>query len=282
MAVAPTWKLLHYVWRPAFVGCLLGLLALGAFPQQANSVLVTSATISGTLLKADGRPRKHMELQLVPPDSRVIVNDSRLIAVSDERGRFAFKDVPEGTYTLSIKFNDLPTALSPYSTFFYPATENRKHAEIFEIRAGTQREGMLFRLPPELVEATIKGRVVWADTGEPVADAWIACGDLDFGYLISFGRHFSRPDGTFAMPAYTGRRYRVAAIALDGKPEVFSLMDREIKLLGVAETDEFKLPSPQGVLELRLLKPEDIERKEFLEKYIAGTNTTNVLPAIGL
>ncbi len=208
-----------------------------------------------------------MELQLVPVGSGVLVNDSRLIAVSDERGKFAFRDVPVGTYTLSVKFNDLPTELSPYSTFFFPSTENRRKAEVFEIRPDTVFQALVFRLPPELVKTRITGRVVWASDGKPVIGAWIACWDLDFDFVISFGRIFSRLDGTFAIDVYSGRRYQFGSMALDGPPEIDTLFRNDIKLLGVGESMEFRLDKVDPTLEIKLDKPHELERKRLIEKY---------------
>jgi hypothetical protein len=160
-------KLLRRCLWPLYLVAVV--FAVEGYAQKPKPV--PPATLSGTLLKSDGKPRQYMELQLVPTGSNVIVNDSRLISVSDTRGKFAFNEVPAGMYTLSIKFNDMPTELSPYSTFYYPSTENRRNAEAFEIRSDTLMPGIIFRLPPELVKGRITGRVVWDDDGKPVGGA---------------------------------------------------------------------------------------------------------------
>src|SRR5690349_6233664 len=90
-------------------------------------------TVRGTLLKSDGRPLAYTEIELVPVSSEHIVVDHGLNATSSVSGLFSFVDVPPGRYTLSINFDDKPTELSPYDTFFYPEARDRSAARIFEV-----------------------------------------------------------------------------------------------------------------------------------------------------
>jgi|CXWL01.1.fsa_nt_gi hypothetical protein len=254
------------------MGVILIVLAGSSLAQSKRPAKpLPAVTIDGILLKSDGKPRQYMELQLVPVDSQNIVNDSRLIAATDIKGRFAFCDVPNGRYTLSVKFGDKPTELSPYSTFFYPSTENRKNADVFDISAGTKLLGLTFRLPPELVNRRMAGRVVWADDGTPVAGAWIGCIDIDFDFGINFGRHFSRADGTFNFDVYTGRRYQAAAIVVDVAPSAFPGWAL-VNVLAGGETPVFKLDTSTPAIEIKLRRaPESKESKNLIEKYV-GVN----------
>jgi hypothetical protein len=94
-------------------------------------------TLGGRLLKSDGSPLANTEIELVPLDSPKLIIDGRLNGISSVSGRFSFMDVPPGEYTLSINFDDKPTELSPYDTFFYPGTENRSEANVFKIDDST-------------------------------------------------------------------------------------------------------------------------------------------------
>jgi hypothetical protein len=91
--------------------------------------------------------------------------------------------------------------------------------------------------------------------------------------MISFGQHFSRPDGTFSLEVYSGRRYQVAAVALNGPPLIETLRNPGLKLLGLGESHAFKLSASAPLLEIRLERPQDMEKKRLLEKYIGESAT---------
>ena len=82
-------------------------------------------TIAGQLLKSNGKSLAYTEIELVPVAAKKIVIDGRLLAASNTSGKFSFVNVPDGKYTLSINFDDKPTDLSPYPTFFYPNVLNQ-------------------------------------------------------------------------------------------------------------------------------------------------------------
>jgi hypothetical protein len=88
-------------------------LAVSAFGQ-------TGGTVSGKLLKANGKPLPHTEIELVPVSYDKQIDDTRFWATSNSLGDFIFSEVPDGKYTLSINFDEKPTDTSPYQTFFYP------------------------------------------------------------------------------------------------------------------------------------------------------------------
>ena len=142
------------------------LLAVLSFSSFAGPQAALVATIQGQLLKSDGSPLAYTEIELVPTGSGHIINDSRLVGVSSLTGKFSFFNVPPGSYTLSINFDDKPTNLSPYETYFFPGTETRSSAEVFEITTATRIRGLLFKLAPALVERKITGTVKWYD-GSP-------------------------------------------------------------------------------------------------------------------
>lgn len=264
-------KKFTFLFSTCLVGVAVGFHA-NSFGQVKRKPLPPSPImIDGVLLKSSGKPKSYMELQLVPVDSENIVNDSRLIAVSDARGRFAFRDVPDGQYTLSVKFDDKPTQLSPYSTFFFPSTENRKNAQVIGVNSQTRLKGLTFKLPPELVNRMLSGKVVWDDNGEPIANAWIACIDIDFDFDIMFGRHFSRPDGSFTFDAFTGRRYQAAAIVVRSAPDSLSRLTM-LDVIGGGETDVFKLDAATQPIEIRLRRfKESTDSKRLLDKYVGVT-----------
>lgn len=253
------------------------LILLAVFTLLA-AVLPAAAQLRGTLLKANGKPLPYTEIELVPVDSAKIVNDYRLLATSNAAGRFSFAGVPPGRYTLSINFDDKPTDLSPYDTFFYPAAAARADAQIFEIDAATRPQTISFKLPPALRRGRIAGRIV-DQKGAPVAGAWLALRDVAFdGKLIAFGAIKSDAQGNFTMQAFTARRYQVAAVLLLN-PNL-TIFD-EPEIVGAAESDIFTL-ADERPFDLRLVLRERRDYDRLRDKYVGQTPAfmTHSFPAI--
>jgi protocatechuate 3,4-dioxygenase beta subunit len=144
--------------------------------QLCAQTKAPASTIQGRLLRSNGKPLAYTEVELVPITSDRIIVDHRLNATSGSSGQFSFVGVPPGKYTLSINFDDKPTELSPYDTYFYPNAGDRSAAAVFDINESTRLKGIVFRLPSPLQKMRIAGRVIWAD-GAPVEGAWIGFWD---------------------------------------------------------------------------------------------------------
>lgn len=182
--------------------------------ETANSQFPVGGLISGKLLKSNGKPRLHTEIELIPVGAEEKGSDLRLWAISDGRGNFVFKNLPAGNYHLSINFNETPSDTSPYSTFYFPNTPNRDEAKIFEIIDGSVFNRLSFKLPPELPSKFITGKVVWEDD-EPVKDAFISLVDMEMRSSVSFGRFKTNDKGLFSIKTFVGRQYGIVAVLFD-------------------------------------------------------------------
>ncbi len=231
--------------------------------QDETALKSEGGSISGKLLRSNGRPRPYTELELVPLGDEEKSSDMRLWAISDMRGVFAFKDIPNGKYTLSINFNEAPSETSPFSTFYFPNTANRDEARIFEITDGIIFNRLNFRLPPDLATKFITGKVL-RENGEPVKDAYISLVDMEFNDHISFGNIKTDAKGEFRVRAYIGREYGIVAILFDtptldiysevtarGQSDVFKL-DEEFKPLEIV-IKEFAVKKPQEPQDKRII-----------------------------
>ncbi|HSK73633.1 MAG TPA: carboxypeptidase regulatory-like domain-containing protein [Pyrinomonadaceae bacterium] len=219
----------------------------GIVPAGGNSL--ESGSISGRLLKSNGRPLAYTEIELVPLFYSKQVRDKRLWATSNAAGNFSFSEVPNGRYTLSINFDEKPSELSPYTTFFYPNTSNRREAEIFEIVSGKKITKLVFQLPPQLAQIKIIGKVVNAE-GKPVPDAYVNLHDVEFDSLV-FGFDLKTDKtGSFTLKGFEGRKYLVTAILVDKPPLPFSPAS---ELIALAKSEilvlDVKTPALTLVLE---------------------------------
>ena len=219
-------------------------------------------SVSGQLLKNSGKPLAYTEIQLVPLTANKILNDPRLNAASNSAGMFSFRRVPPGSYTLSIKFHDKPTTLSPYATCFYPNTTQRSLAQIFEVTATTKIKGLKFRLPPALTQRKIVGRVIWSD-GSPVSEAWIAFRDVEADKTINFQRALVDKNGVFKLDGFDNRKYQIAAILPEHEPSMFEPIG---DVVAVAKSDIFVLDPTTPMIVLKLEKTDEGEK--IIDKYV--------------
>jgi len=174
----------------------------------------SKATITGQLLKSNGKPLAYTEIELVPVEARKIVVNPKLLSTSSAGGRFIFFDVPAGKYTLSVNFDEKPTDLSPFPTFFYPNTTNRSDADVFEINENFKSKNVSFKLPPALVKRRVNGRIVGLN-GEAIGGAFIFIRDVDFDDSYGFGQVRADKNGIFSFSAFGDRKYQCGAILFE-------------------------------------------------------------------
>jgi hypothetical protein len=248
---------MHKLIKTSFV--LVAVLSSFSF-AGAQAVLV--ATIQGQLLKSDGKPLAYTEIELVPTTSSHILNDSRLIGVSSLNGKFSFFDVPPGSYTMSINFDDKPTNLSPYGTYFFPGTVARNNAELFEITTATRIRGLIFKLAPQLVGRKIAGNVNWSD-GSPVKNAVIGCRDIEYDRTFSYTCGFTDGDGRFSVEGFVGRKYQIGAIVFD-KP--YSDQHWASSIIGAGETGVFDLELSTTTLNIKVFPSKEFQT--IVDKYL--------------
>jgi hypothetical protein len=220
--------------------------------------------INGTLLKANGKPLQYTEIELVPVDSKRMVMNQNLFSTSGTSGKFSFQNVPRGVYTLSINFDDKPTDLSPYGTFFYPNAENRMQAERFEITESSQPYTVVFKLPPPLVKRKITGNALFTN-GSPVVGAYIGLRDVLFDRHVDFNIARTDAKGNFTVSGFTGREYQLGALLFDAKRK--TIYNPWGEIIAAGESKIFTLVPETPVIKFTVRQSEDIEK--IRDKYVA-------------
>lgn len=214
-------------------------------------------SIKGKLLQSNGQPLPYTEIELVPVGSNVQINDARLLATSSTSGLFSFQNVPDGTYTLSINFDEKPTNLSPYSTFFYPNAASRTQAEVLKVDSTSKLNNLIFRLPPKLIKRKITGTVSWSD-GKTVSDAYIFLRDVEYDSTLTFGEIKTDNNGNFTVYGFEGRKYQVGAVLFEitGK----TIAESSGTVIGSANSGVFVLNAGTSNVNLTVELPKEIER----------------------
>jgi hypothetical protein len=193
-----------------FLGLIFVLFAI------SNDIFAKNI-ISGKLLKSNGKPLAYVEIELTPTNSETIIIDKNMFAVSGSNGAFIFNNVPKGNFALSINFNEHPTDLSPYETCFYPNTNFRAEAKVFETDINTRFTGLIFQLPPQAEKRKITGKVVWQDK-KPAANSYVMLRDvkLDPDFFITFGNK-ADANGNFTLSAFENRKYQIIVVFMEGE-----------------------------------------------------------------
>jgi hypothetical protein len=130
-----------------------------------------SGGIRGTLLDDRGAP---VEGELVYAIAAVNAGTSQDVPVERVRtgagGRFEFTPLPHGQYVLVLNLDDRPESTEFDRRAYYPGTRVPGEAKIVTIDGPTIVDAGSFRVPPDPVERTVTGVVVWSD-GMPASDA---------------------------------------------------------------------------------------------------------------
>jgi hypothetical protein len=223
------------------------------FAFFATGNAFADGALGGKLLKANGKPLAYTEIELVPVESAKQVADRKLWSTTGSGGNFIFDKIPPGEYTLSINFDEKPTDLSPYLTYFYPKTANRALAKIFEIYADTKIANLVFQLPPPLAKRKIFGRV-FDEKGKPAANVYVALRDVE-GDKEDFSMAFSPiktdAQGNYSLISFEARKYQVFALLLEGSDKS-PYFDPRARIVAGGKSDVFLLDAKTASINLTL------------------------------
>jgi len=220
-------------------------------------------TLGGKLLKANGKPLAYTEIELVPVESAKQIANRQLWATTAANGNFIFDKIPPGEYTLSINFDEKPTELSPYPTYFYPKVSNRALAKIFEIYADTRIKNLIFQLSPPLAKRKIVGKVFGKD-GKPAANVYVALRDVEGDKedaFLGFSPIKTDAGGNFALAGFETRKYQIFAVLLEGSDKL-PYFDARARIVAVAKSNAFILDAKTASIKLTLENPSDSDNPE--------------------
>jgi protocatechuate 3,4-dioxygenase beta subunit len=162
--------------------------------------------IEGRVLKAgSGDPLNKANLTLFRQDAR---DRTPRFAVSDDAGRFVFRDLEPGRYQLSVNRNG-------YVGQQYGQRGQNRSGAVLSLERGQQVRDVVFRLQPQ---AVITGRVTDED-GDPVPNVFIQV--MRMGYmegrrqlLPAAGRASTNDLGEYRIFALAPGRYYLSATAM--------------------------------------------------------------------
>lgn len=214
---------------------------------ELSFIVQFNGTVSGTVLDAEGKPAKEVQLNLVPGNN----GDSERWTWTNEEGRYEFPMVQPGSYLLGFNLKWVPDKDDPYPKTYYPGVKTRSEAALITVGEGEKLKGYDMTLPQKLAERKVTVAVVWPD-GSPAVG-------VDVYYEISEGTSSDKTvetnkQGKAVLSLFENYRYIVYSTAERNKKAVHSA-PIEIDVNKGLEPLKFVLNKPgYGYDEQRALK----------------------------
>jgi protocatechuate 3,4-dioxygenase beta subunit len=206
--------------------------------------LSRGGVITGRVTDAEGRPLIEEPLSLIQFDER---NRKTPFSIgfyrfqTDDRGVYRIYGVPAGRYIVAagqeIRESMVRVGFGGgiYVRTFHPSATDESRAEIIEVTAGSETTGIDIKLGRPVRSYTVSGRIVDADTGQPVAGVLCGYGSLseDGRMMGSYGTGYQSDErGQVRMDGLMPGRYiAFAAFENDERysdPTPFEVKDSDI------------------------------------------------------
>ena len=198
--------------------------------EHQDFVLARGGVITGRVTDADGKPVVGESLRLAPPDSGQRPGFANVGAAygfeTDDRGIYRIYGLPAGRYVVCVgegKDNGaVRVALSgrnrPHTC--HPNATEAAQAKIIEVSSGSEATGVDITLAPPLKTYEASGRIIDAQTGQPVANL-----SYGFGVVSPDGRHIgsrgwssakTNAEGEFRLGNLLPGRYAAFVLSREG------------------------------------------------------------------
>jgi protocatechuate 3,4-dioxygenase beta subunit len=189
LPVAPAYVVtdIANIWPP---GKAVNIVS-GETVEDINFEIKRGGVITGRVADADGRPiiAQAVQVERVDPQPGAL---SRLPSrpgadMTDDRGVYRIYGLPEGRYRVSVGQDSRGSAYfgngmrTIYTRTFYPNGTQERDARIVEVTAGGENEGIDITISGPVKTYKVSGRVVDADTGQPIPRINVFYGSLREG-----------------------------------------------------------------------------------------------------
>ena len=211
--------------NPFSAGRLISVSA-GETVEDVNLSVARGGVITGRVTNADGKPLIGVYVQVLRPDKRgpeaAVVNSFEF--ETDDRGVYRIYGLPAGRYHVAVG-EDRENGMvmigaggARYARTFHPGVSEASQARQVEVMAGGEAAGVDITLAEGPRSFQASGRIVDAETNQPVAD-------MGFGHtaLLGDGRGFgamgwdgskTNQNGEFTIKNLVPGRYAAFALNL--------------------------------------------------------------------
>jgi Carboxypeptidase regulatory-like domain len=220
--------------------------AAGEAIENIDFALVRGGVITGRVTDADGQPviSKYVKLTQINElgQKKAVHQYQSPIMQTDDRGIYRVYGLAAGRYLVSMGVEedsferDFGTASAYYARTFHPNVTDESKAEAVEVSEGGEATGIDITLgrPRPLYRAT--GRIIDAQSGEPVPNIVYGCGIVSpqaSGLASMSGGNLSNSRGEFRLEGLMPGRY-AAITDFQGEtewysdPVMFEITDKDV------------------------------------------------------
>lgn len=171
-------------------------LAEGETIDDVTIPLVRGGVITGRVTDSDGRPLTGERVTLHQLDekgqTRPVYLPNIMTLEIDDRGIYRAYGLPPGRYRVSVGVDTRGNSMEPvfglalYERTFHPDATDESRAIVIEILPGSESTGVDIKMGKPVKQLAVSGRVVYADSGQPVEGAM--CG---YGIMMPDGKNVS-------------------------------------------------------------------------------------------
>jgi protocatechuate 3,4-dioxygenase beta subunit len=191
--------------------------------ENIDLPLKPGGVITGRVTDASGRPLvdERLELTRLDREGKPQPNYGSPYTYemygTDDRGVYRLYGLSEGRYRISVGFAQTPGSISIvnsrsyYPKTYYPDARDESQAKVIEVTEGFEATNIDIKVGESKRSYDIYGRVVDADSGQPVAGASISYGAFIGGRISSWGSNGTRSgaNGEFHMIGVLPGQYGV-------------------------------------------------------------------------
>jgi protocatechuate 3,4-dioxygenase beta subunit len=170
--------------------------------EKIDFALVRGGVITGRITDTDGRPvigeRVSVVAKDVPDPGRPMTIFDGPRNMTDDRGIYRIYGLAPGSYKVSIGLTAAAGNVaimgmggSQYTKTFYPGVAEEARATILEINEGSEISNIDIVARKSALGTSVSGRVVDADSGQPVPNVFVAYSSLNAGTQQLGGMNFS-------------------------------------------------------------------------------------------
>jgi len=204
--------------------------------EDINFSMVAGSVITGKITDAEGKPQVEVFVSLMPLDATVVSMRETGAVRTDDRGIYRAYGLRPGKYKVYVAQSGfLPgDVTTSYSQTFYPSVTDAAKASVIEVTEGSETTNIDIVLGRALPMFKIRGRVLDAETGKPLANIryGVYRSQGEYGGSSSIGDNRTNVNGEFRFENVAPGKYAVFVVSEDsgfrGDSVSFEVVDHDL------------------------------------------------------
>lgn len=209
----------------------------GEAVTKVDFELVRGGVVTGRITDADGRPLISERVSVVLDGGTAISAQMATLDgnrnLTDDRGIYRIYGLRPGNYKISVGQAATDGGVtvmgfggSQYTKTFYPGVQEEAKAALIEVKEGSEARSIDIMVNKPGSGFAVSGRVVDADSGQPVPNVYISHSSIDDEGHIMSGMNFSGgqsdANGKFRLEGLRPGRYAVYTFAIQAENTSYS------------------------------------------------------------